>query len=171
LPTPDKTKKTIVTNTSPLIALVAAWGTLDPLKDMYHSVKVPKEVSDEILQGGANNFAVTEFEMADFLEVAKEPVNLSRYLSNSLDRGEAAVIQLALDQNIETVCIDETIGRRIARMSGLSLTGSIGVLARYKSEFDLGFSLVKAIGNMQRRGIRMGNKIMQFAREQDEQNT
>lgn len=171
LPTLDNLNKTIVTNTSPLIALVAAWGTLEPLNEMYQSVKVPREVSDEILQGGASNFAVREFEAADFLEVAEQPVSISRYLSNSLDRGEAAVIQLALDHNIETVCIDETIGRRIARMSGLTLTGSIGVLARYKRELEPDFSLVEAIHNMQNRGIRMGSKIMQFAAMQDKQNT
>ena len=163
---PDN-NKTIVTNTSPLIALVAAWGTLEPLKDLYATVKVPKEVSDEILLGGANGFAVKEFEAADFLEVSKSPANISQYLRNSLDRGEAAVIQLAIDQNIETVCIDEAIGRRIARMSGLSLTGSVGVLARYKRELEPDFSLVQAVTRMQTQGIRLGDKIMQFAAQQD----
>lgn len=166
---PENTNKTIVTNTSPLIALVAAWGTLEPLRSLYHSVKVPKEVSDEILLGGANNFGVREFEAANFLDVEEQPVQISRYLNNSLDCGEAAVIQLALDQGIETVCIDEVIGRRIARMSGLTLTGSVGILARYKKELEPSFSLVKAISNMQSRGIRMGDKIMQFAVMQDEQ--
>lgn len=163
--------KTIVSNTSPLIALVAAWGTLDPLKDLYDTVKVPKEVSDELLLGGANGFAVKEFKAADFLEVATQPTTISKFLSNSLDRGEAAVIQLANDQNIETVCIDEAIGRRIARMSGLSLTGSVGILARYKRELDPDFSLVQAVTRMQNQGIRLGEKIMQFAATQDKANS
>lgn len=162
-------KKTIVTNTSPLIALVAAWDTLEPLKELYASVVVPKEVSDEILVGGSKNFAAKEFEMADFLEVANEYINISRYLSNSLDRGEAAVIQLALDSNIETVCIDEAIGRRVARMSGLNLTGSVGILARYKREIEPDFSMVNAVARMQGRGIRLGDKIQQFAELQDKQ--
>lgn len=166
---PEKAQKTIVTNTSPLIALVAAWGTLEPLKDLYQSVKVPKEVSEEILLGGASNFAVKEFEAADFLDVGRQATSISRYLSNSLDKGEAAVIQLALDQGIDTVCIDESIGRRVARMNGLFLTGSMGILARYKRELQPDFSLLQAVKQMQTRGIRLGEKIIQFAAMQDEQ--
>ncbi|MFP5269408.1 hypothetical protein [Coleofasciculus sp.] len=39
-----------------------------------------------------------------------------------------------MNENIQTVCIDEIAGRRIARLSGLSLTGSIGILLRAKRE-------------------------------------
>jgi predicted nucleic acid-binding protein len=35
-------------------------------------------------------------------------------LLNSLDAGEASVIQLALNERIRTVCIDESAGRRLA---------------------------------------------------------
>jgi len=167
---PKKINKTIVTNTSPLIALVAAWGTLEPLRDLYQSVKIPKEVSDELLQGGSSSFAVKEFEAADFLEINTQKTKISNFLNNSLDKGEAAVIQLALDQQIETVCIDESIGRRVARMNDLSLTGSIGILARYKQELDTDFSLLQAVDRMQKRGIRLGENIIQFALMQDNRN-
>lgn len=165
---PDN-NKTIVTNTSPLIGLVAAWGTLEPLDELYHSVIVPKEVADEILSGGSSNFAVREFRAANFLNVLTQSTALSPFLSNSLDQGEAAVIQLALNRNIETVCIDESIGRRVARMNGLILTGSIGILARYKQELQPDFSLVQAVEKMQGQGIRLGEQIKQFARVQDAQ--
>ncbi|WP_216594171.1 hypothetical protein [Synechococcus sp. PCC 6312] len=42
----------LVINTSPIIALVAAWGDLCPLESLYDSVLVPFEVCQEILQGG-----------------------------------------------------------------------------------------------------------------------
>jgi predicted nucleic acid-binding protein len=54
-------------------------------------------------------------------------------LLNTLDRGEAAVIQLALDEGVHTVCIDEAAGRRIARLNGLSVRGAISI-ARKSSE-------------------------------------
>ena len=44
------------------------------------------------------------------------------------------IIQLALNQNIQTVVIDEVAGRRIARLNGLSVTGSIGILLRAQRE-------------------------------------
>lgn len=164
---PEQSNKTIVTNTSPLIGLIAAWGGLQPLEALYQSVIVPKEVSDELLHGGASQFGVEEFEAASFLDVQAQPTNISRYLNNSLDRGEAAVIQLALDQGIETVCIDESIGRRVARMNGLTLTGSIGILARYQQELQPDFSLVEAVERMRSRGIRLGENISRFAALQD----
>ncbi|MDP2720068.1 MAG: hypothetical protein Q8P44_09665, partial [Dehalococcoidia bacterium] len=52
------------------------------------------------------------------------------------------------DENIQTVCIDETVGRRIARLNGLNLTGSIGVLIRAKQDgFDC--SMREAIRRME----------------------
>jgi predicted nucleic acid-binding protein len=49
-----------------------------------------------------------------------------------LDEGEAAVIQLALDQGIRRVCIDERAGRRMASAVGLQVVGTLGLLLRAK---------------------------------------
>lgn len=51
-----------------------------------------------------------------------------------LDRGEASVVKLAINEGIETVCIDEHLGRRVARLNGLRVTGSLGILIRAKRE-------------------------------------
>ncbi|WP_427160114.1 DUF3368 domain-containing protein [Aliinostoc sp. HNIBRCY26] len=128
-----KTEK-IVINTAPLISIVAALGDLEVLRSLYAQVLVPCEVCQEIIAGGTSGFAVPEFEAANWLDKSSTPLNISPLLLNSLDLGDASVIQLALNQNIQTVCIDETVGRRIARLSGLSLTGSIGILLRAKQE-------------------------------------
>lgn len=159
--------KTIVINTSPLISLVAAWDTLEPLSQLYSNVHVPFEVCQEIQQGGQRNFAVSEFVADTFLSKSNTPLNISPFLQHSLDQGEAAVIQLALDQDIGTVCIDETIGRRIARLNNLKLTGSMGILIRYKQEIDTAFSLQQAIKRMQNQGIRLGTRLIEAALQYD----
>lgn len=46
-------EKRLVINTGPLLALAAAWGELNILKELYKQVVVPHEVSREILAGGA----------------------------------------------------------------------------------------------------------------------
>jgi predicted nucleic acid-binding protein len=130
MPSPER----IVINTSPLIALVAALGDLTILTSLYTEVLVPFEVCQEILIGGSSNFAIAEFTDANWLQKQPNLLNISPLLLNSLDIGEASVIQLALNENIPTVCIDESVGRRIARLSGLSVTGSIGILLRAKQE-------------------------------------
>ena len=121
---------TIVTNTSPLIALVAATGNLDILSKLYERVIVPREVANEIQAGGQSGFGVVEFDEAKHLFIQPELSSIQPLLLNSIDIGEAAVIQTALNQKIMTVCIDEEAGRRVARLSGLKVTGSIGILLK-----------------------------------------
>jgi predicted nucleic acid-binding protein len=159
----------IAINTGPLIALVAAVGDLTVLRSLYTEVLVPYEVCQEILVGGSTGFAVAEFEAAIWLQKQQAPLNISPLLLNSLDRGEAAVIQLAIDENISTVCIDEAAGRRIARLSGLTLTGSIGILLRAKQS-GYPFSMQQAISQMLSLGIRLSSTVINFALEQAGEN-
>lgn len=147
---PDQ--KEIVINTGPLIALVAATGDLAILCGLYSRIVVPFEVCGEILAGGQSGFAVSEFQAATFLSKQPNPITIGTFLHNSLDTGEASVIQTALDLGISTVCIDEAVGRRIARLNELSVTGSIGILLRAK-EKGASISIRTALDNMHRHGI------------------
>lgn len=155
----------IVINTSPLIALVAAWGDLRHLASLYERVLVPLEVCQEIRQGGSQNFATAEFQNATWLEKQSSALSISPFLLNSLDLGEAAVIQLALDQHIQTVCIDESAGRRIARLNGLTLTGSVGILLKFKRQ-NPSFLIAQAIENMLAHNVRLSQTVIDFALHQ-----
>ncbi len=124
----------IVVNTGPILALIAATGDLSLLPKLYSRVIVPREVCDEVLANGGTMFGATEFAFADGIERRTEPVVIGSLLSQLLDRGEASVVQLAISEGIETVCIDEHLGRRVARLNGLRVTGSLGVLIRAKRE-------------------------------------
>lgn len=152
----------LVINTSPLLALIAATGDLALLKSLYGEVLVPYEVCMEIWAGGVSGFGITAFESADWLSKQTTPVSIDPLLGNSLDLGEAAVIQLALNHKISTVCIDEAVGRRVARLSGLVLTGSVGILLRAKRE---GQPIVmrQAIKQMLAQGIRLSTTVVEFA--------
>ncbi|MBW4540091.1 MAG: DUF3368 domain-containing protein [Myxacorys chilensis ATA2-1-KO14] len=162
----------LVINTGPIIALTVALGDLRVLQQLYEDVLVPFEVCQEIQVGGSDGFAISEFEAATWLTKQRSPLEILPFLANSLDRGEAAVIQLALNESIQTVCIDEAAGRRIAQLSGLLLTGSIGILLKaYQQKYQ--FSMQEAIQRMQDRGIRLSPTVINFALEQasKEQNT
>jgi predicted nucleic acid-binding protein len=161
--------KQIVINTSPLLALSAALGDLSLLQSLYTEVFVPFEVCQEIEKGGLSGFSVAEFKAAHFLHKLDKPLIISPFLKNSLDIGEASVIQLALDKGIQTVCIDETVGRRIARLNNLTLTGSIGILIRAHREGYL-FSMPEAIKNMQARGIWLSDNVISIALKEVEKN-
>ena len=154
--------KELVINTTPIISLIAAAGSLDMLPLLYSRVWVPFEVCREIQAGGTDGFASTEFEQMAWLHKQSQPVTIPMLLQNSLDTGEAAVIQLALQEGIALVATDESVGRRFARLSGLSLTGSLGILLKAKK---LGYPILMkdAIQRMRQRGIWLGDKVVEFA--------
>ena len=138
--------RAIVVNTTPLIGLSAS-GYIEVLPLLYERVLVPREVADEIRAGGPQALGVRELSETAKLEVQTEHTEILAYLVNALDRGEASVIATALLKDIRLVCIDETVGRRVARLAGLDLTGSIGILLKAKRQ---GFPVVMA-GNLRPR--------------------
>jgi predicted nucleic acid-binding protein len=69
-----------------------------------------------------------------------------------LDRGEASVIQTALTHEIQIVAIDEKLGRRIARLHELKVTGSLGILLK-AAKAGLVPSLEKCFERMHNHGI------------------
>lgn len=157
--------KSIVINTGPIIALVAALGDLTILEKLYREVLVPYEVCSEILQGGAASFAVKEFNDATWLKKYDIPQKISPFLSQTLDVGEASVVQLALRSNLSTVCIDETVGRRVARLNGLKITGSIGILLRAQKD-GCPVTMKEAIQRMRAHGIWLSDGVVAFALRQ-----
>jgi len=155
----------LVINTSPLLALVAATGNLDILHFMYSRVVVPMEVAEEIRAGGPKAFGLDVFNEAAWLDFQELPVSLQPLLQNSLDRGEASVIQTAINLDVPLVCIDETAGRRIARLCELSLTGSVGILLK---AHRLGYpiEIPEALQRMHQQGIWLSDRVIQFALSQ-----
>ncbi len=158
---PDQAK-VVVINTTPLIALTAATGNLDVLRCLYSRVVVPYEVAKEIRAGGRDAFGVEVFEQASWLDISPEPMALMPYLQNTLDSGEASVIQTALQLGINLVCIDEILGRRAARLSNLNVTGAIGVLLKAKSR-GYQVSMADAISRMREHGIWLSQNVIDFA--------
>ena len=153
--------KTLVINTGPILALIAATGNLQLLQKLYKQVIVTNEVKEEICHKGIKYFGVSEFQEATFLVQLKEPLNITPHLRNSLDKGEASVIQYALDNHFP-VCIDESVGRRLARLYDLSITGSLGVLLKAKNTgYDI--NIAKAIHNMKQKGIFISDKLAEKA--------
>ena len=154
--------KRLVINTGPIIALIAALDDLSILEKNYKEVLVPKKVVEEILAKGNKRFDAKVFSENKFLTKIEETVEINNFLKNSLDSGEASVIQLALNNNIETVCIDEAAGRRIARLNNLKLTGSLGIII-FAINNGENIDLEKAIKNMRSKGIWISDQLKEKA--------
>ena len=81
-----------------------------------------------------------------------ESVPLHPLLASQLDRGEAAVIQTALDESIPTVILDERKARRLAIAMGLKVTGTLGIVLLAKQRGVLP-SVRAAIHALRQHGI------------------
>ncbi len=68
------------------------------LLSLYSRVIVPFEVAEEIRVGGKDAFGVDVFEQASWLDIKANTVELPAYLQNTLDRVEASVIQVAIQE-------------------------------------------------------------------------
>lgn len=119
----------IVVNTSPLLSF-AKMQAFDVIGNLPFEFFSPAEVEAEILAGAKQGY---ETEIPGWLKILSLQNSLSPLAVASLDAGEAAVIQLALENNISYVCIDELKGRRAALAVGLKVVGSLGLLGRAKT--------------------------------------
>ena len=120
----------LVFNTGPVIALTAAVESLEFLNRLYNEILIPFEVLRELEAGGANCSELVAIRGCSVFRPLSEPVDLPVLLRSQLDSGEASVIQNALMHNVGTVVIDEKLGRRMARLHELRVTGSVGILVK-----------------------------------------
>lgn len=157
----------IVMNTTPILAIIAGIGDLNVLGKLYREVIVPFEVAQEIGYG-QKKFGVAEFSDAKFITRNSAPMTYSTVLENMLDPGEASVIQTAIERGITTVGIDETAGRRVARLHGLRVTGSLGILLKAKTMGFIPF-IKPVIENIVRHGIwitpKLQNEVLRLTGE------
>ena len=154
--------KRIVVNTSPIIALFSAFDDLSFLKNLYSDIIVPLEVKNELLYGNAEYFGAKLFLQSKVFTLLEEPQDIMPLLIKSLDIGEASVIQTAINLKIDTVCIDEISGRRIANLSDLKVTGSLGIIIKAINN-GLNEDIREIIQKMRNNGIWISEQLEQTA--------
>lgn len=127
----------VVCDTSPLIHL-ARIEQFALLQVLYEQLLIPPSVWTEVVDEGRGRAGVDEVRdtrRTGWIEVhAAENEPLTRLLNEELDAGEAEAIALAIDADADLVLLDETQARRVATSMGLSVTGTLGVLIRAKTE-------------------------------------
>ncbi len=123
----------IISNATPLIAF-SRIGRLDLLREtVAEPLVIPAAVADEILDYETGEPGSIDFTQETWIQTQSvQDQQQVRLLLPTLDRGEAEVIALGLEQQANLVLIDELIGRKVAESLGLRITGSVGILIRAK---------------------------------------
>ena len=118
-----------VSNTTPIISL-ASVGKLDLLKELFKEITIPESVYHEIKAKKGYGYREVD---SDYIKV--HPIQGIKYrdlLLNQLDLGEAETIILATEINADYVIIDDSIGYRIAKNSGLNVIRTLSILLKAK---------------------------------------
>jgi predicted nucleic acid-binding protein len=158
--------RSAVIDTGPIIALVAARQSLDILPLLYSKLVVPRAVWNELMAGGPGCPEIKALRgLTTAVEIPLEEIRVTDARVATLDAGEAAVIQTALDSGISRVIIDEKLGRKAAAHCGLNVTGSLGVLVRAKN-LGLIAHIGPALEAMARSGVRISPLLRRLALEQ-----
>ncbi len=78
-----------------------------------------------------------------------------------LDQGELDVIQLGLLINPDWVIIDEKLGRRLAKVMGLSVKGTLGILLTgFYSGYLSKQETLNSVQNLVDNGIRLSPRVL-----------
>ncbi len=119
----------VVSDTAPLNYLVQI-GVEQVLNVLYDRILIPLAVFNELTAQGTPEIVRRWAEQQHaWLEVCavQYPAGLEEA---GIDLGEREAIQLAKEQAADLVLIDERSGTRVAQEQGLTVTGTLGVLAQ-----------------------------------------
>ena len=137
----------VVSNTTPLINLVGV-NQLALLPFLYGAVTIADVVRDEYEAGKAA--ADPNLNSLPWIQIVS-PVQLDPSLPMQIGVGEAATLTLGSALNARAVLLDEAYGRRLARIRGLPVVGTLGVLLAAKQVGQLA-AIKPVIEEMVRQG-------------------
>jgi hypothetical protein len=156
---PDASSRTCICNTSPLFYLHQI-GRLSLLRQLYGRVLTMPEVVAELDAGANVGEDVPNLREHPWIEVS--PIQIPSYLDliADLGRGEASVLALGLEhEGRSLLVIDDKLGRRIARLRNLTVTGTAGVLLKAK-QTGLLASLHPVLDDLSARGFRLHSQVV-----------
>ena len=123
----------VISNTSPIFYLHRL-RRLDLLQKLYQEVIVPKAVVAELEAGRKQGEDVPAIDSYEWIKIRAIRSPQIMGLSTDFGPGETEVLALALEESDSLVIIDEKLARRIARLRGLRVTGTAGILLKAKQK-------------------------------------
>ncbi len=128
---PARRLRLVVADSSALIALASCRALL-LLDDLAAQVAVPRAVLDEVLVEGKPQAQILQ----SYLEGRVMPVELSEYViaTGKLGRGELEAMALAKKTRADALLVDDARARKVARLNGIRVIGSLGILLMAKSQ-------------------------------------
>ena len=118
----------IIVNSTPLIIL-SKIGELEILKNLYGEIIIPRAVFEEVT---IKSDAIKNLSWIKILEV-QDKSNRKIYQAKLHD-GEVEVMMLAKEISADLLIIDDNAAKKTAKFLGFTVTGTLGILLKAKSE-------------------------------------
>ncbi len=147
----------IISDSSPLISL-AIIGKLDVLTFLYEEIYVPTAVYKEVIRSGKPFAKELKAFLYDKTKSVENKMAVDILLSD-IGAGEAEAIILALEQHPDVILIDDLKARRFAKIKGLTVIGTMGLLLMAKKE-GLITELKPLLSDLLSHNIRISAKII-----------
>lgn len=157
-------ERRVVSNTSPLLYLYQV-QQLDLLRRLYGRITIPRAVETELGRGKELGIRVPEISTIDWIQVKQVPDRSLLPAVVDLGPGEAEVIALGLVHRNSLLILDDQLGRRIARLSDLTVTGTLGILLKAK---ERGFleRVAPVVHELEETSMRMTEDLKRIVLEQ-----
>ena len=140
---------TIISDTSCLI-LLNKIGELQLLQKLYGKIITTQIVADEFVS-----------HLPDWISIQNpSDTKIQVVLNAALDKGEASALALALEQEDCLLIIDELKWRKLAQQLGLTITGTLGVLAQAKQQGYIPM-LKPLLDKVKRTDFRLSERLIQ----------
>lgn len=148
----------VVSNSSPIIHL-AKIGKIELLKEYFQIITISEIVYSEYIVEGKDRREVELIKNADWIKVLQlKDRNLVRLLQSSMDNGESEAIALSLEIGADLILLDDSDAREKARLYGLKITGTIGILLRAKIDGKI-VSLKEELKRLKETGFWISDKL------------
>ena len=158
----------VISDTTPIISLMKA-GQLELLQKMFSIVHIPNAVYRELVENEVYSEEIRMIQKCEFILVEEvENAKSVTILQNltGLDAGESEAIILADEKQSDVLLMDEHKGRQVARKMGITITGTIGILAQAFDEDMLTREDVeRCIERLKESEIRISEKLYQKLRQ------
>jgi predicted nucleic acid-binding protein len=105
------------------------------IKKLFREVYIPEAVKQEVISGGTDSLGVKEIKTEKWIRARKIKNKLAKeYLLTEIHDGEAEVIILAEELKADIIIMDDKLGRRIAKLRGFKVVGTLRILIAAKKK-------------------------------------
>ena len=147
----------IISDSSPLISL-AIIGKLNILTQLYEEIYVPTAVYKEVVKSNKPFAKELKLFLQGKTKNVKNKMAVDILLSD-IGAGEAEAIVLALEQHPDVILIDDLKARRFAKIKGLNVMGTMGLLLMAKRK-GLLEEIKPLLSDLLSNNIRISTKII-----------